>query len=124
MIGGQGEQKTLRLVAQYADACNFFGRMGEEAIRHKLQVLQDWCEKVGRPYTEIEKTTLDHLRLSRDGREGTMSPQQALDHFAELAALGIDQAIFSLPNPTDPEVFDLIAGEIAPAASQIAVAGR
>ena len=46
MIGGGGEQKTLRLVAQYADACNIFG--GPEQLRHKFDVLRERCAEVGR----------------------------------------------------------------------------
>src|SRR5512140_68922 len=47
MIGGSGEQKTLRLVAQYGDGCNLYARMGAETIRHKLEVLKRHCDKVG-----------------------------------------------------------------------------
>lgn len=54
MVGGTGERKTLRLVAQYADACNVFG--GPEAP-HKLDVLRGHCDAVGRDYDDIEKTT-------------------------------------------------------------------
>jgi F420-dependent oxidoreductase-like protein len=54
MIGGGGERKTLRLVAQYADACNFFG--GPEEVAHKLAVLHRHCDDVGRDPAEIEVT--------------------------------------------------------------------
>jgi len=54
MIGGGGEKKTLRLVAQYADACNFFG--GVEMVAHKVDVLRRHCEAVGRDPNEIEVT--------------------------------------------------------------------
>ena len=54
MIGGSGERKTLRLVAQYADACNIFG--GPEEIAHKLTVLRRHCDDVGRDPAEIEVT--------------------------------------------------------------------
>ena len=64
MIGGGGEQKTLRLVAQYADACNLFARMGGDVIRQKLDVLRGHCEAVGRPYDEIERTALGTVRLA------------------------------------------------------------
>jgi F420-dependent oxidoreductase-like protein len=123
LIGGTGERKTLRLVAQYADACNLFARMGDEALQHKLDVLRDHCQSIGRPYEEIEKTTLDTLRLSRDGRDGSMTPSAAIDYFAHLASMGIDQAIFNSPNVSDPAFFDLL-GEIVPQAEKIAVAGR
>src|SRR5438046_5580518 len=124
LIGGSGERKTLRLVAQYADACNLFARLGKDALQHKLDVLREHCQAVGRPYEQIEKTTLDVLRISRDGRDGTMTPAAALDFFAELASLGIDQAIFRLPNVYEPEVFDLLATEVIPQAQKIPVAGR
>ncbi len=56
MIGGSGERKTLRLVAQYADACNIFG--GPEEIAHKLDVLRRHCDDVGRDPNEIEVTAM------------------------------------------------------------------
>src|SRR5439155_1524566 len=53
LIGGAGERKTLRLVAQYGDACNIFP--GPELAR-KLDVLREHCDAVGRDYEEIQKT--------------------------------------------------------------------
>src|ERR1051326_745133 len=84
LIGGTGERKKPRLVAQYADGCNLFARMGKEALQHKLDVLREHCQAVGRPYEQIEKTTLDVLRISRDGRNGTTTPAAALDFFGQL----------------------------------------
>src|SRR6059058_1389265 len=52
LIGGGGERKTLRLVAQYADACNIIG--GPEEVAHKLTVLRRHCEDLGRDPAEIE----------------------------------------------------------------------
>jgi F420-dependent oxidoreductase-like protein len=56
MIGGGGERKTLRLVARYADACNFFGT--PEQVAHKVEVLRRHCEAVGRDIRDIEVTAL------------------------------------------------------------------
>ncbi|MGH2759942.1 MAG: LLM class F420-dependent oxidoreductase [Actinomycetota bacterium] len=56
MIGGGGERKTLRLVAQYGDACNVSGSPDE--VRHKFDVLARHCEDVGRDYDEIERTVM------------------------------------------------------------------
>ncbi len=56
MIGGGGEKKTLRLVAQYADACNFFG--GPEEVAHKIEILRGHCDRLGRDIREIEVTAL------------------------------------------------------------------
>ncbi|TNM39786.1 LLM class F420-dependent oxidoreductase [Nocardioides albidus] len=58
MIGGQGERKTLRLVAQYADACNLFTGDGVDGVAAKLEVLRRHCDDVGRDYDEIRKTIL------------------------------------------------------------------
>ena len=124
LIGGTGERKTLRLVAQYGDGCNLFARLGDDVIKHKLDILREHCQAIGRPYEQIEKTTLDSMHLTRDGSNGTMSPAAAVEHFAHQAAMGIDQAIFSLRNVSDPEVFELLATEVIPQVERIAVAGR
>ena len=56
LIGGSGEKKTLRLVAQYADACNIFG--GADEIAHKVDVLRRHCSDIGRDPNEIEVTAM------------------------------------------------------------------
>lgn len=124
LIGGGGEKKTLRLVAKYGDACNLFARMGDQTLQHKLEVLRTHCAAEGRPYSDIEKTTLNSFALTRDGRNGTVSPAQAREMFASQAALGIDHAIFSLGNVHELEPFDVLANEIVPAVEQMTVAGR
>ena len=124
LIGGTGERKTLRMVAQYADACNIFARLDDNFLQNKLNVLREHCQAIGRPYEQIEKTSLGSLALSRDGRNGSMTPAAAIEYFAKLAALGIDQAIINMPNVYDLDVFDLFATEVIPAVEKIAVAGR
>jgi alkanesulfonate monooxygenase SsuD/methylene tetrahydromethanopterin reductase-like flavin-dependent oxidoreductase (luciferase family) len=124
LIGGSGERKTLRLVAQYADACNLFARLPKEELRRKLDVLREHCQAVGRPYEQIEKTTLSSFNLTRDGRNGTTTPAALIEEFEQLAALGIDQAIFSLQNVYELEPFDLLSTEIVPKVEKIQVAGR
>ena len=76
LIGGGGEKKTLRLVAQYADACNLFA--GPE-LQHKLDVLREHCERVGRDYDEIEKTAAE-LRP----RPGRRERRRVLERLREL----------------------------------------
>ncbi len=66
MVGGGGERKTLRLVAQYADACNVFG--SPEGIARKYAILAEHCAAVGRDPREIEHSTLQSVRLPGDGR--------------------------------------------------------
>jgi F420-dependent oxidoreductase-like protein len=62
LVGGSGEKRTLRLVAQYADACNFFGDL--PVIKHKIEVLERHCEQVGRDPAEITKTRLGGLLVA------------------------------------------------------------
>lgn len=124
LIGGSGEQKTLRLVARYADACNLFAHGDLSVVRHKLEVLRGHCEAIGRPYEQIEKTTLSHLNLTRDGRDDSLTPAAAVDYFAGLADLGVDHAIFSLENVSEPEPFELLKTEIVPAVERMSVAAR
>ncbi len=83
-----------------------------------------WVNCTGLPYGQIEKTTLDTIHLTRDGRNGTLTPSAAIERFAELAAMGIDQAIFSMPNVYELEPFDLLATDIVPQVEKIQVAGR
>jgi F420-dependent oxidoreductase-like protein len=115
MIGGSGEKRTLRLVAQYADMCNVSG--GPETLRHKLNVLRQHCADVGRDPSEITTTRLGTLVLTPDAdetaRARTFLSGMAGDQYAEqftvgeaddivrevetLAATGIDCLIFNMP---------------------------
>lgn len=113
MIGGMGEQKTLRLVAKYGDACNFFARAGDDTIRTKLEVLKQRCEEVGRDYNTIEKTALGSVNLA----EGGMTPSKFLDWCRDLAGLGIQHLIVSLPNVEEIRPLETIATEVIPAAA-------
>ena len=124
LIGGGGEQKTLRFVAKYGDACNFFGR-DLETVRHKLEVLRGHCEAEGRPYAAIAKTTLGGLpRVTRDGRDDTVTPSQAVDWLGRLAELGIDQHLIGNTNVPGPADFELLATEVLPQAARLVPAGR
>jgi F420-dependent oxidoreductase-like protein len=106
MIGGMGERRTLRLVAEYADACNLFDIPDEgETIRHKLDVLARHCDAVGRPCDEIEKTVSTRI-----------NPGESPDHFAErcsrLAALGIEHAVVITAGPwAEDAVADLAVAQ-------------
>ena len=96
MIGGGGEKKTLRLVAQYADATNVFG--GPEAIAHKYEVLREHCAAVGR---ELRRDrALDTSRRSTSTRH---SPSQIVDRFGELSDAGAQHIIFSVVDVHDPK---------------------
>jgi F420-dependent oxidoreductase-like protein len=95
MIGGSGERKTLRLVAQYADACNIFGESPEGA-RHKLDVLRGHCEDVGTDYDAIEKTMIYR------GGDPTEDPDAFLSMAEQYAALGF--SMFTMMPPGEDPV--------------------
>ena len=65
MIGGGGERKTLRLVAQYADASNLFG--GPDQLVPKYAILAEHCSAVGRDFAEIERTNMQGVGLGSAG---------------------------------------------------------
>jgi F420-dependent oxidoreductase-like protein len=117
LVGGSGEKKTLRLVAQYADICNVSG--GPAKIRHLMNVLDAHCEAVGRDPTEICRTFINLVIVRDSEREAleaippayrdistevtdnlseTVRPivgtrQQVLEKLHEHAASGIDGMI-------------------------------
>jgi F420-dependent oxidoreductase-like protein len=82
LIGGGGERKTLRLVAEYADACNLFS---SPELEHKLDVLREHCAAVGRDYDDIEKTVMLRLAVRGDGS----GVDEALAELQRLATLGV-----------------------------------
>ncbi len=115
MIGGGGERKTLRLVAQYADATNVFG--APEAIARKYRILEEHCAAVGRPYDEIERSTLQNVTMGPPGSRGTESAAQVVDRFGELADAGAQHVIFSIRGAHgvhDPDTLDRIGTDVLP----------
>jgi len=115
LIGGSGEKKTLRLVAQYADACNLFARMGIDVVRSKLEILKEHCEKIGRDYTEIEKTTLSTIHLGQD----EMSAKDVIEECRALAEIGIQHAIFNMYNIHEITPLEIFGREIIPAVAEL-----
>ena len=111
LIGGMGEKKTLRLVAQYADACNLFTYSGLEVINHKLKVLKKHCETIGRPYDEIERTALGTVNLS----SGNMSTDDAIGMCKGLANESIEHVILNMPNVHEITPLEKFGEEIIPA---------
>jgi F420-dependent oxidoreductase-like protein len=102
LIGGMGERRTLRLVAQYADACNLFDSPdGGRTIRHKLDVLARHCNDLGRPYDTIDKTLSTRL-------EAGETANQFADRCATLAALGISHVVLITTGPWTCGELDVI----------------
>lgn len=93
MLGGNGERKTLRMVAQYADATNLFGSNGAE-IGHKLDVLRRHCDDVGRDYETVRRTAMAGIDPVAD-RDGFLSRME------QFAAQGI-QLVTMQPEGPDP----------------------
>lgn len=90
LIGGSGERKTLRLVAQYGDACNIFGAPGD--VRHLMDVLDEHCAHLGRDPSTITRTRLGTLVLGHTHDEAEARRNQMLaDRGIDWSALS-DQA--------------------------------
>jgi F420-dependent oxidoreductase-like protein len=115
LIGGGGEKKTLKLVAKYADACNLFAQIGDEALKRKLDILKEHCEKVERNYAEIEKTTLSTVHLAAD----QMKAKDVIEKCRALADMGIQQAIFNMPNVHEIKPLEIFGREIIPAIAEL-----
>jgi F420-dependent oxidoreductase-like protein len=115
MIGGMGPKKTLRMVAQYANACNFFEMAGDDRLQSALDTLKGHCETLGTDYDAIEKTTLGTAHLA-DGKD---SVDDILARLKKLSAMGFSHAIFNMPNVYDIKPLETFAKEIIPAAAEM-----
>jgi len=112
LIGGGGEKKTLRLVAQYAQACNLFP--GPDLAR-KLDVLRGHCEAVGRDYDEIEKTCYFIYDVGPKGEKA----QEVVDQLGGLAQMGFHAAIGAVANVWDVTPLEVIGSEVIPAVANL-----
>jgi F420-dependent oxidoreductase-like protein len=127
LIGGGGEEKTLRYVARYGDACNLHlgahpklrgytprsyenYRTRADRIRHKLEVLRRHCEREKRDYDEIDKSVLSPMEVSPEA----LTPGEAVEMCRELAEIGIDYVIFNMPNDHEITPIEVIGEEIIP----------
>ncbi|MEQ6899798.1 LLM class F420-dependent oxidoreductase [Nocardioides sp. YIM 152588] len=97
LIGGTGERKTLRLVAQYADACNIFAGDDPAEMAHKLEVLRGHCDDVGRDYDEIRKTIL----YMNDPLADADAFLKAMESYAGLGV----SLVATMPPTDDPEAW-------------------
>jgi alkanesulfonate monooxygenase SsuD/methylene tetrahydromethanopterin reductase-like flavin-dependent oxidoreductase (luciferase family) len=141
IVGGGGEQVTLRLVARYADACNIGYANGIEAFRRKEEALRRHCQEVGRDEREIERTVNTGPILIRDseqealnvleriyehngkaetwsGRPASAQPVGSPEKIAELMApyveTGYHHVVFGFPAPYDEETMTRLMTEVHP----------
>jgi len=112
LIAGSGEQKTLRLVARYADACNL--RPGPE-IPQKLEVLRQHCEAEGRDYDAIEKT----CAFAFDVGEDSSKVGDLIGQLRWLASMGIQTVLGVVPQVYRIEPLKIIGGEVIPAIADL-----
>ncbi len=117
MIGGSGEKKTLRLVAQYADACNLFAdpQAGPDAVRAKLDVLRGHCDELGTDYSRIRKTILWTAPVGTDPAGG----REFVEQMRGFADAGIEE-VHVMPFAGDPVAYvQGIGGNVMGALSSI-----
>ena len=110
LIGGMGPKKTLRMVAQYADACNFFEGAGMEKMQKSLDTLNAHCERLGRDFDTIEKTSLGTVHLSGDD-----TVDDVISRIKELSAMGFTHTVFNMPDVFTITPLETFAKEIIPA---------
>ena len=115
MIGGNGERRTLRLVARYGDACNFLVLEPDE-IRAKLAVLRAHCEDLGRDVRDIEITALDEVDL----RPGRMTAADVVTRARAQSDAGVQHLIVNMPDVWDVRHLELIGREVVPAVEALA----
>jgi alkanesulfonate monooxygenase len=107
LIGGGGERKTLRLVAQYAQACNLFP---VPELEHKLDVLRRHCDAVGRDYDEIEKTVMGPLDPGQKGER----VDDLIRQMQGLADLGVQHYHGSLPDVASLRAIEVLGQKVIP----------
>jgi F420-dependent oxidoreductase-like protein len=114
LIGGGGERRTLRLVAQYADATNLFG--GPADVLPKYQILAHHCEEVGRAFGEIERTNYQPVVLSPTNPWGAPveSAGQLVDRLGRLAEAGVQHVILGTADGHDPAAIEAFARDVVP----------
>ncbi|SHL51859.1 alkanesulfonate monooxygenase [Pseudonocardia thermophila] len=108
LIGGGGERKTLRLVAQYAQACNLFA---DDDLAHKLAVLDKHCAAVGRDRSEIETTVVLPPRDPGPDGENT---DVIVAELRQLATLGVDHVQLKVPRMVEIRPLELFGERIIP----------
>ena len=112
LIGGGGEQVTLRLVARYADACNLYPTPD---LPHKLDVLRRHCEAEGRDYDAIEKTCSYHFNVGNEGEKGG----ELIDGLQGLADQGIETVIGIIHGADPTRTVEIVGEEVMSVAADL-----
>jgi alkanesulfonate monooxygenase len=112
LIGGGGEQKTLRMVAQYAQACNLFPTPD---LPRKLEVLRAHCEAEGRDYDEIEKTSMFNFDVGANGEH----IGKTIGRLRQLNKLGVQTAIGSVKDVWALRQLEIIGEKVIPAVAEL-----
>ena len=134
VIGGGGEQRTLRTVAKYADACNVGG--GFENVKHKDEVLRRYCAEVGRNEAEIQRTVGTGVCVIRDdpaearrvfeklfeGNGGARpwhdqpvgTPEQVAEILRPYLGIGFRHFVVGFPYPYDTETMERLIRDVVP----------
>ncbi len=113
LIAGGGEKVTLKLVAHYGDVCNVYGDL--EVIEHKLAVLKEHCEAIGRDYESIHRTIATCCCIAETDQQAQAkfpaglerlygnsvlvgTPDTIRKHLADFEAIGIQEVILGFPD--------------------------
>jgi alkanesulfonate monooxygenase SsuD/methylene tetrahydromethanopterin reductase-like flavin-dependent oxidoreductase (luciferase family) len=112
MIGGSGEQRTLRLVARFGDACNLWPT---PEIPHKLEVLRAHCEAAGRDYDSIEKTAMFHFDLGEKGEK----VDEVIGRLHWLAGMGIENVIGGVRDVSTIRPLEILGERVIPAVAKL-----
>ncbi|HVX69634.1 MAG TPA: LLM class F420-dependent oxidoreductase [Mycobacteriales bacterium] len=113
LIGGGGEKKTLRLVALYGDACNLFAYDPSE-VEHKLDVLRQHCEQVGRDYNSIEKTVMGAMDPGPNGE----NVDSMLETMRAMHELGVTHFHGTVPDVASIKPLEILAERVIPEAAK------
>ncbi|MFN3333382.1 MAG: LLM class flavin-dependent oxidoreductase [Caldilinea sp.] len=114
MVGGTGPNKTLRMVAQYADACNIGDWVGAANMQKALDDLKRHCDALERDYDTVEKTSLCTVHLS-----GSDTVESILSRIKTLATMGFTHAIFNMLDVYKITPLKTFGKEIIPAVAEL-----
>ena len=116
LIGGSGEQKTLRLVAKFADACNLWPT---PELPRKLEVLRAHCEAVGRNYDEIEKTAIFRFDIGEKGEK----VDALIEQLHWMAGMGVETVIGSMADVWRINPLEIMGERVIPAVAKLEATG-